>query len=502
MALTAQVYVDPSVSAGVIDPNIYGQFLSRRRWVVEPALYAPGHPDAAHDGIRRQVRAAIAAIRPAVIRWPGGCTGTTYQWQDGIGPSRDRPRSMDWHFGYDVDNGFGTAEFIDFCRSVGAEPQINLPLGTGTLADALNWYEYVKATGPSRWAQLRRSHGFAEPWDVKYWQIGNEEWGEWEIGHRSAQAYAPIAREWGKAIKKLDPSTRVIAVGDWRTPNAMEWNQEVLRTAWRYIDYITAHIYWRFNPAEADGGYERTLAVAYDDDLAIGMYDGLIGLIARELGSQHRPQMAITEWNAGDQSHRQMSPGWRPGRTQYRLVDALTCAGFLNAMQRHCRVVGLANFAQTINVVGALVVTDDAVVRESVYWALYLQRNHSGSVSISSRVDCDGQDATLPDGRVLSVPYLDVSATRDESGTRMWLSIVNRHRTEEVVARIRLQDIAPQPTANSWELWTEDPLTKNTQDAPDAISPREASLAVAPVFELPLKPHSYTVLEVSLSGRA
>ncbi len=191
MTLRASVHVDPASVTGTIDANIYGQFLSRRRWVVESALYEPGHPDADENGIRRQVRAAIAAARPPVLRWPGGCTGTTYQWEDGIGPRQSRPRSLDWHFGYDVDNGFGTAEFIAFCRSVGAEPQINLPLGTGSLADALNWLEYVNASGPSRWAELRRSHGFPEPWNVRYWQIGNEEWGEWEIGHRAGGAEPP-----------------------------------------------------------------------------------------------------------------------------------------------------------------------------------------------------------------------------------------------------------------------------------------------------------------------
>ncbi len=285
-----------------------------------------------------------------------------------------------------------------------------------------------------------------------------------------------------------------------RAAEAVEWNYEVLRAAWPYIDYLTAHIYWRFGEDRPDAGYEGTLARAHDDDRTLGMLGGLIGLVAREMGGRHQPGLAITEWNAGDVSHRQMSPEWRPGRTQYRLVDALTVAGFLNAMQRHCRVVKLANFAQTINVVGALVVTPDAVLRESVYWALYLQRNYSGPVSVHSRADCGGRDVTLADGRAVSLPDLDVSATRSEDGARLWLSIVNRNRGEEVVARIRLQGAKPRPAAESWELWTDDPLAMNTLDDPGRISPRQGTRTVGPTFELPLKPHSYTVLEIGLDG--
>jgi len=489
----SRIEVNPSRSIGRVDPKIYGHFLSRRRWVADDALYQPGHPEADEAGIRRDVRAALAAAAPPIIRWPGGCTGTTYNWQDGIGPAAQRPRSVDWHFGYDVGNGFGTAEFVSFCRSIGAEPQINLPMGTGTLRDALEWLEYTNGAGPSRWADLRRAHGHPEPFDVRYWQIGNEEWGDWEIGHSTGDEYAVRAREWAKSIKKLDPELQVLALGCWLPDQAVPWTYAVLREAWQYLDYVTAHKYWGCDRTAPDGGYHEMVASGYLEEQAIRAMAGLIDLVAREKGSTKRPRLAFTEWNAGG-TQRAMSPTWRGGGTQYRLADALAVAAFLNAMQRQCNTVGLANFAQSINVAGALAVTDEYVIRETVYWPLLLQRQHSGSVAVPVTVDSDGYTLDR-DGQQFAVPYLDVSATKDEASRRLWISVINRHRTEEILAELRLPNV-PHGLARTWRLWHEDPLGMNTVDDPDAVAPQEEAVDLGSDPKLALPPHSYTILEL------
>ncbi len=494
----ARISVDLSRELGRVRPEIYGQFLSRRRWVAEEALYNPGHPDAGPDGLRKTVVEAVRELAPPVVRWPGGCTGTSYEWERGIGPVADRSRTIDWHFGYDVGNGFGTAEFVQYCRTIGAEPQINLTTGTGTLREALAWLEYANADTDSYWANRRRDDGYADPFEVPFWQIGNEDWGEWEIGRVTAGENAQRCREWARALHKLDPRVAVLAVGAWRRDLALDWNLPLLREAWDDLDYLTVHTYWRFDPGAPDGDYDRLIGVTDDEERSIRAMRGLIDLVGREKDSARRPQLAFTEWNCVDSTHQEMSPDWRPGETQYRMVDAAVVASFLNVMQRQCDTVGLANFAQTINVVGALVVDDHSVVRESVYWPLWMQRHHSGPIAVEARVDGPAVDCTSWTGSRQTVAALDVSVTRDENSRTMWVSVVNRDKDRELSVELALSGAQVGGTSKAGELAARTPLTGNTRSEPDAVHPkwREVDLAVKPTVTLP--PCSYTVVEVPL----
>ncbi|TDE00200.1 alpha-L-arabinofuranosidase C-terminal domain-containing protein [Jiangella asiatica] len=491
--MKARIEVDLGHPIGAVDPLIYGQFLSRRRWVADGGLHDPKHPDAGSDGIRRQVRDRIARLRPSVIRWPGGCTGTSYWWEAGIGPAQARPRTVDWHFGYDVANDFGTVEFVDFCRSVGAEPHLNFNTATASLRNALDWVEYVNGTGSSPNAELRRRHGRADPLNVRYWQIGNEDWGEWEIGQCSADENAVRAREWAKAIKRIDDGLKLIAVGCWRPEESVEWNAAVLDQAWDQVDYLAVHTYWRFSGRMGEAEYDRIVAAGFIEEDGIRALGGLVDLVARQKGTARRPRLAFTEWNCADTDLRGMSAAWRPEAPQFRLMDALAVAGFLNAMQRQCRLVGLANFAQTINVVGALFVDQDHVVPETVYWPLLMQRENSGPISVPAHVECDGY--LLHDHRHLgAVPYLDASATHDERGRRAWISVVNRSRDDEMVTDVVLRDRSPKPAATVIQLAADDPLAQNTPDSPDAVLPRTERVTVDGDLSLSLPPHSYTIV--------
>ncbi len=490
------ITIDPYRVIGQVDPKIYGQFMCRRRWVADEGLCDPTHPDADAHGLRRQVVDAMAASAPPILRWPGGCTGTSYDWREGIGPQAERCRTIDAQFGYDVGNGFGTAEFAQFCRRIGAEPHINLSTGLASLQDAIDWIEYCNFATPSKYANLRRQHGYEEPFDVRYWQLGNEVYGPWEIGHMSGPEYAKLAREWGKTIKKMDPSLKVIAVGG--SQRTLDWDFHVLQQAWPHIDYLTFHRYWGFNSAEGRDNYDAIAAVGYAEEQTIRALAGLIDLVARDKKARRKPKLAVTEWNCMDQKMQEMSRQWRPTETQYRMVDALAVAGFINAMQRQCNHVAIGNFAQSINVVGMLLVTPEHVVRETVYWALTMQRHHSGSTAVDTYVDCDGY-STVFEGRPLDVPCLDVSATLDADAMRLFVSIVNRHRDEEVTVKLRLRDAAVAGPAVLHRLWHEDALKRNTIDEPNAITPQESDLdASGSDIELALPAHSYSIFEFPL----
>jgi alpha-N-arabinofuranosidase len=493
--MDARILVTPGRKIGDIDPMIYGQFLSRRRWVSDEGLFDPGHRDARPDGLRRGVVEAVRETAPPVLRWPGGCTGTSYEWLDGVGPRQQRPRVIDAHFGYPVGNGFGTAEFVAFCRELGAEPQLNLTTGTGSLREALAWVEYANLDTDTKWASLRREHGHQAPFGVKFWQIGNEEWGPWEIGQVSARDNAVRAREWAKSIKKLDSTVKVLALGGGGGLGTIrEWLCELMREAGEHIDYVTQHRYWGHDSRAGRENYEEIVSTgALEERLMIDLA-GMIDMIAAERGLHRKPRLAYTEWNCVDLSHREMSPSWRPTTSQYRLVDALACAGFLNAMQRQCNGVGLANFAQTLNVVGMLVVTPEQVLRETVFWALAMQRHHSGSVAVDAWTECGRYAIDTAAGPSGPMPWLDVSATLDPATGRCFVSIVNCHRDQECATTI---DGAGTGGATLIRLWDADPFARNTFEAPERIRPVEERLASRDGrVRLTLPPHSYSIVEV------
>ena len=494
------IKIDLERRIGNIHPFIYGQFLSRRKWVATEALYNPGHEDAGPDGIRKKVFGAIDEVHTPIIRWPGGCTGTSYQWKEGIGPQQNRENTIDAHFGYDVNNGFGTAEFVQFCRRLKAEPQINVSTGIAGLQEALEWIEYCNYAGNSKWANLRRKHGYEKPFDVKYWQIGNEDYAEWEINQKTGYDNSMQVREWAKAIKKMDRRLHVLGVGG--PPNNKDWDVELLNNAWDYIDFITAHRYWSFDASTGDHNYDEIAAVGYFEEGIMRDMGGLINLVARDKCSTKKPKLAFTEWNTNGM-HREMTPEWKPEKVQYRMTDILAVGGFINAMQRQCNIVGLANFAQTINVVGMLFVTDDVVIKEPVYWPLYLARRYGGDVAVDNYVTCDGYETEKKYHgsrlKIEDVPYLDVSTTLDEKQGKLYICLINRHRDEELAAEVRVLQNLPAGTATLHRLWHEDPFAQNTIDNPENIVPASTTQDISGSrFELILPPHSYTIADISL----
>jgi alpha-N-arabinofuranosidase len=242
--LLNRIKVDPDRVLGAIDRKIFGSFVEHLGRCVYGGIHDPESPLADANGLRSDVRAAIERLRISTIRYPGGNFVSGYRWRDGVGPVADRPTRPDLAWHAIEPNTFGTNEFIRFCRTVGAEPYLVVNAGDGDLREARDWVEYCNGTRDTALARLRRAHGSDDPHGVRYWGIGNEVDGHWQIGAKTAAEYARTYHEFAKVMRWTDPSIQLIAAAtsDWDV-DVVERAQALVEEAGDLIDYMSIHWY-------------------------------------------------------------------------------------------------------------------------------------------------------------------------------------------------------------------------------------------------------------------
>ena len=232
----------------------YGHFIEHLGECIKGGIWAEGEkPEMFLGGVRPELVEAIRAIHPALIRYPGGCFADGYHWQDGIGPRASRPLRANraWgklgpQAGPPEDNHFGTDEFLQLCAAVGAEPMLTVNVGSGTAQEAADWVEYANGSASTRWGAEREKNGHAAPYGVKYWFIGNEIFGIYETGHLMPEQYVKVFREYARAMRAVDPSIKLIAVGNHFSrskASKMDINRQVIEGTAGEIDYLSVHQY-------------------------------------------------------------------------------------------------------------------------------------------------------------------------------------------------------------------------------------------------------------------
>jgi alpha-N-arabinofuranosidase len=200
-----RIAVDPGRPIGHVDRNVFGGFIEHLGRCIYGGIYDEGSALADARGFRKDVLALLRELRLGVLRWPGRNFVSNYHWADGIGPAGARPRRPELAWGGEESNRFGTDEFLAYCAELGTEPYICLNIGTGSLTEALAWIEYCNGGGDTEWARRRRENGHAAPYGVRYWGLGNEMYGDWQVGALSAEEYVRTATRWARAIEMLDP---------------------------------------------------------------------------------------------------------------------------------------------------------------------------------------------------------------------------------------------------------------------------------------------------------
>ena len=476
---------------GKIDPNIYGHFIEHLGRCVYGGIYEENSPLSDERGFRKDVLEAVKNVNCPLLRWPGGNFASNYHWEDGIGPKDERPVRFDLAWDKEETNRFGTDEFIEYCRAIGAEPYICLNLGTGSLDEAIHWLEYCNSTGNTYYAKLREKNGHPEPYRVKYWGIGNENYGEWQVGHRLAKEYAKVLSEYARFMKVVDPTIKVIAVGA-DDPN---WDLEVIKTAGKYIDYISNHQYLGSND------YYQTVASVYWVEKRLKTLKSAIKIAQPLEEEKKRVKIALDEWNIWYRSNPENGL-----EENYALKDGLFAAGVFIVLHRLCQSVTMANLAQLVNVIGAIHTEKHGLYLTSIYKAFELFVNHAGEMVLDALVKSEtyhiegkGFFGGLRKFRLSNVPYLDASVSLNKNKDKLYIAVVNFHREKNIECSISMEGFSPRKMAKVYELNGPDVMAVNDFDNPEKVKIKDKTIKnAASRFSYVFPAHSATVIELEV----
>jgi len=507
----AKITVDVSGAAVRANPLVFGQFIEHLGKCIKDGLWTPD--DRNHKlvlgGVREDLYDALKQLNIPLLRWPGGCFSDGYHWKDGIGPRERRPlrRNLAWArdkeetpSGPKEDNAFGTDEFLRLCESLGIEPLINVNLGSGTAEEARQWVEYANGAPDTEYGKLRALNGHPKPYGVKLWGIGNESWGDYEIGYfKTGAEYAVKYLEFAREMKRADPNIKLLAVGS--LPINMPWNRDVLTAAGAEADYLSLHVYFpgltiiptdKMSPKMR---YYGSMAAGRELDTIMDDFDGQIMKYA-PAGSNVR--MSLDEWNLW----------WNDTQIvrseDYEFSSALFTADILIRLLRRGDRLGFANFAQLVNVL-ALVITDPEkglYVTPSYYPFQLFGRYVKGD--LLAPVKADGPKFTNVEYGIVKPgkgnPCIEAVAFTDAARSRLDLVVINKHYDKNITADIELKDFSSGAKCVRYEINAPSTQSKNSFDNPNALKGIERGECPKPdatglAYDFPA--HSITLLSFS-----
>jgi len=460
---TARIVIRADEGKEKINRNIYGHFSEHLgRCIYGGFWVGEDSPIPNTRGIRNDVVEALRRIKIPVLRWPGGCFADEYHWKDGIGPREKRPSMVNTHWGKVTENNhFGTHEFLDLCEQLGCEPYICGNVGSGQICEMQEWVEYITFDGKSPMADLRRENGRQKPWKVKYWGVGNENWGCG--GRMRPEYYADLYRRYSTYLRNF-ADNRLYKIACGPSGANYHWTEVLMREAGRHMNGFAPHYY-------CGSGKKSRSATRFDEEdwfaqLKRALY--IEELIARhsaimdKYDPKKRVGMLVDEWGAWHK----VEPGTNPGflYQQNSLRDALVAAVTLNIFNNHCDRVKMANIAQTVNVLQAMILTkDEKMILTPTYHVFNMYKVHHDATLLPVELKCGDYQF----GNEI-IPALNVSASRDKSG-KIHISLCNLDpkNSAELICKF---PGAEGKNASGCVLTADAMTAHNTFDNPEAIS--------------------------------
>ncbi|HKW17817.1 MAG TPA: alpha-N-arabinofuranosidase [Terriglobales bacterium] len=496
----SRILIDPRRTISPIDPNLFGSFLEHLGRAIYEGIYDPGNKLSDANGFRTDVLDDIKKLGVPIIRYPGGNFVSGYNWLDGVGPKKDRPVVLDKAWNSLESNQFGTNEFMSWCKLAGTKPLMGLNLGTGTPEQAAALVEYCNTDKGTEWSELRRKHGYADPYNVKHWCLGNEMDGPWQIGHMTAAEYGMKAQDAARQMRYVDHSVKLIVCGSSGPfmPTYLEWDREVLEQCYEWADGLSLHRYFGNTQEETGGSSEKFVALNLTMDKQIEETLAVCDLVRGHKRSPKQLWLSFDEWNvwyrerSGDavDGHRKEAPHLL--EEIYNLEDALLVGGLIITLLRHADRIKIACLAQLVNVIAPIMTNANGLFQQTIYypysWALQYAKGNVLEVMV--------QSPTYQVPEMDPVPYIDAAATVDANGQTS-VFILNRDLSKPRQVELVWEDKAPSRVLTSLVLTGNDLKAVNGFDAPERVKPQpfEKPAAGKDRTTIEVPPRSYTLVQ-------
>ncbi|UFU01311.1 alpha-N-arabinofuranosidase [Radiobacillus kanasensis] len=425
--------LDRNNRIGEVDERIYGSFIEHLGRAVYGGIYEPEHPLADEQGFRKDVVELVKELKVPIVRYPGGNMVSAYNWEDGVGPKESRPRRLELAWRTIETNEVGTNEFVDWAKKVHADVMMAVNLGTRGIDAARNLIEYTNHPGGTYWSDLRKSHGYEQPHNIKTWCLGNEMDGPWQVGHKTAYEYGRIAQETGKAMKLVDPSIELVACGSSNTgmPTFPEYEATVLDIAYNEVDYISLHQYYG-NRTNDPANY---LAKNMDMDHFIHSVIATCDYIKAKHRSKKTIMLSFDEWNVwyhSNEGDKEIEP-WTVAPPQledvYNFEDALLVGSMLITLLNHADRVKMACMAQLVNVIAPIMTENHGRSWKQTIFYPYMHTSVFGRGIAIQRIlsspKYDSKDFT-------DVPYIDSASVLNQEEEELTIFLVNKHLEDSI----------------------------------------------------------------------
>jgi alpha-N-arabinofuranosidase len=497
----ARLTVDRDFDIAPLDRRLFGVFVEHLGRCVYLGLHEPGHPTADEHGFRGDVAELTKELGATIVRYPGGNFMSGYNWEDGVGPKDQRPRRLDLAWFSTETNQVGTHEFMAWCRKVGIEPMFGVNLGTRGPDEARHYLEYCNHPGGTALSDLRREHGAEEPLGIKFWCLGNEMDGPWQICQKTPDEYGRIAKETAKLMRWVDPTIELAACGSsaYDMPTYGAWEDRVLEHCFEFVDYLSLHSYFVKPPSDTSTesffAQIETNARYIEDTVAIA------DAVATRKRSSKRLKLSFDEWNVWYRARHgeHLKPlGWpeapRLLEEVYTAEDALLIGGMLTMFMNHADRLKVACMAQLCNVIAPIMTEPGgAAWRQTIFHPFAQAARWAHGEVLRPVINSPGY-ANAKHGEL---PYLCASVVDDAATGQTAIFMLNRHLTDEMDLSITLRGLGHERRLVSAEqLHSADLNATNTVDTPDRVAPQplEGIALLDEQLSVRLKPASWNVI--------
>lgn len=508
--MTARLVVNEAFEVASVDDRIFGSFVEHLGRCVYNGIYEPGHPNSDENGLREDVINLVKELGVTTIRYPGGNFVSGYRWEDGVGPKEDRPRRLDLAWHSTETNQFGLHEMVEWLRKVGGNELMEaVNLGTRGLREALDLLEYANVPSGTRLSDKRRSNGDDEPFDIRFWCLGNEMDGPWQTGHKSAENYGELAADVARGMRQLDPRVELAVCGSahHQMPTFGSWEQTVLDKTYELINFLSCHVYYYPN-RKADGSYdlESFLASGADMDRFIKEAAAIIAATKARKKSDHDVFISFDEWNVWyQQEEASKAPegigNWpiapRLLEDVYSAIDAVVVGDLLITLLKNANIVHAASIAQLVNVIAPIMTEPGGPAwRQTIFYPFAeTARLAKGSIVLGSKLDSSTYNA--PEFGETSLVN-SVAVRRFDGSTAVF--VVNRSVNQTQKFEIALSNESPLSVATAKTLHEDDALAKNTLENQTRVTLHDNDTvtcsASSGIVTISLPPVSWTAIHI------